>query len=201
TERLQLIQNHLPEGVPAPQLAPILAPISAILKVCLTSSDPDSSRAARDLRAFADWTMRPRVMSVPGVAQVVPLGGDVERIEVRPDPLRMRQRKVTMTDIVDAVHGSQSVAGVGFTDVGASRLDIHSEARLTVADAEGQLAGTVVGAGETLAVRLGEVADVVRAPEPPMGAAIYDGRPAVYVQISKLPWADTLTVTRDVERA
>jgi CzcA family heavy metal efflux pump len=201
TERLQLVQGHLPEGVPPPQLAPILAPISAILKVCLTSSDSDPARAARDLRTFADWTIRPRLMSVPGVAQVVPHGGDVERIEVRPDPLRMRQRKVTMTEITDAVRSSQSVAGVGFADVGASRVDIHSEARLTVADAERQLAETVVGAGDALSVRLGEVATVVRAPEPPMGAALYDGRPAVYVQVSKLPWADTLTVTRDVERA
>src|SRR5262245_6946925 len=201
TERLQLVQGHLPEGVPAPQLAPILAPISAILKVCLTSSDPDPVRAGRDLRTFADWTIRPRLMSIPGVAQVVPHGGDVERVEVRPDPLRMRQRKVTMTDIVDAVRSSQSVAGVGFADVGASRMDIHSEGRWTVADAERQLAGTVVGASDALAVRLGEVATVVRASEPPMGGAMYDGRPAVYVQISKLPWADTLTVTREVERA
>lgn len=123
TERLQLVQGHLPEGVPPPQLAPILAPISAILKVCLTSTNPDAAQAARDLRTFADWTMRPRLMSISGVAQVVPHGGDVERIEVRPDPLRMRQRKIGMTDIVDAVRASQSVAGVGFTDVGATRID------------------------------------------------------------------------------
>jgi CzcA family heavy metal efflux pump len=201
TERLQLVQSHLPEGVQAPQLAPILAPISAILKVCLTSTDPDTAQAARDLRTFADWTLRPRLMSIPGVAQVVPHGGDVERIEVRPDPVRLRQRKVMMSDVIDAVRASQSVAGVGFTDVGATRLDIHSEARLTVADAERELAGIVVGANEAMPVRLGEVADVVRAPAPPMGAAVYDGRPAVYVQISKLPWADTLTVTRQVEQA
>jgi CzcA family heavy metal efflux pump len=201
TERLQLVQGHLPEGVSPPQLAPILAPISAILKVCLTSTNPDPVQAARELRTFADWTMRPRLMSISGVAQVVPHGGDVERIEVRPDPLRMRQRKVVMSDVVDAVRASQSVAGVGFTDVGSTRLDIHNDARLTIDDAERQLAGIVVGANERAAVRLGDVAGVVRAPEPSMGAALYDGRPAVYVQISKLPWADTLTVTHDVERA
>ncbi len=201
TERLQLAQSRLPEGVPPPRLAPILAPISAILKFCLTSTQPDAVQAARDLRTFADWTVRPRLMSIPGVAQVTPHGGDVERIEVRPDPLRLRQRQLLMTDIVDAVRGSQSLTGVGFTDAGAARLDIRSDARLTLANAERSLTDTVVGVHGTMAVRLGEVADVVRAAEPPVGAALYDGRPAVYVQVSKLPWADTLTVTKQVEVA
>jgi CzcA family heavy metal efflux pump len=201
TERLQLAQPRLPEGVPAPRLAPILAPISAILKVCLTSTNPDATQAARALRTFADWTIRPRLMAIPGVAQVTPHGGDIERIEVRPDPVRLRQRKLLLRDVIDAVRGSQSLTGVGFTDAGAARLDIRSDARLTLADAERELASTVVGVQGPMAVRLGEVADIVRAAEPPTGAALYDGRPAVYVQVSKLPWADTLTVTRQVEAA
>jgi CzcA family heavy metal efflux pump len=200
TERVQLAQGRLPQGVGTPQLAPILAPISAILKFCLTSTNPDTDQAARDLRTFAEWTLRPRLMAISGVAQVAPHGGAVERIEVRPDPVRLRQRGVTMAEIVDAVRGSQSVAGVGFTEMGNARLDIRSEARLTLVDAERTLAGTVVGARGGMAVRLGDVADVVRGVEPPVGAAIYDGRPAVYVQVSKLPWADTLAVTAQVER-
>ncbi len=200
TERVQLAQGRLPQGIGTPQLAPILAPISAILKFCLTSTNPDADQAARDLRTFAEWTLRPRLMAISGVAQVAPHGGAVERIEVQPDPVRLRQRGVTMADIVDAVRGSQSVAGVGFTEMGNARLDIRSDARLTLVDAERTLAGTVVGARGGMAVRLGDVADVVRGVEPPVGAAIYDGRPAVYVQVSKLPWADTLAVTAHVER-
>ena len=200
TERVQLAQSRLPQGIGTPQLAPILAPISAILKFCLTSTNADGEQAARDLRTFAEWTLRPRLMAIPGVAQVAPHGGSVERIEVQPDPVRLRQHGVTMAEVVDAVRGSQSVAGVGFTEMGRARLDIRSEARLTLADAERTLGGTVIGVHGGMAVRLGDVAAVVRGVEPPVGAAIYDGRPAVYVQVSKLPWADTLTVTAQVER-
>ena len=181
TERLQLAQARLPQGVRAPQLMPILAPISAVLKFCLTTTRADPN-AMRDLRTFADWTLRPRVMAIPGVAQVTPHGGDVERIEVRPDPIRMRQRNVTMAEVSDAVRGSQSVAGAGFTEAGAARLDVRIEARLTLDDAERSLTETVVGVRGNATVRVGDVAAVVRATEPPVGAAAYDGRPAVYVQ-------------------
>lgn len=199
TERLQLAQARLPQGIRPPQLAPILAPISAILKFCLTSANPDAVQAARDLRTFADWTLRPRLMAIPGVSQVAPHGGAVERIEVRPDSVRLRQRDVTIAAVVEAVRGSQSVSGVGFTEAGAARLDIRSDARLMLADAEQSLSDTIVGVHGPVAIRLGDVADIVRAAEPPVGAAMYDGRPAVYVQVSKLPWADTLTVTQQVQ--
>lgn len=199
TERVQLAQARLPQGVGPPQLMPILAPISAVLKFTLTSTSADALQAARELRTFADWTMRPRLMAIPGVAQVTAHGGAVERIEVRPDPLRLRQRGVTMIEVIQAVQGSQSVAGAGFTEAGGARLEIRSEARLTLASAERTLADTVVAMRGPTVVRLGDVADTVRAVEPPVGAAIYDGRPAVYVQVSKLPWADTLSVTRQVE--
>lgn len=201
TERLQLAQTRLPQGIRPPQLAPILAPISAILKFTLTSTNPDVEQAARELRTFADWTLRPRLMAIPGVSQVAPHGGAVERIEVRPDPARLRQRGVTMAMVAHAVGGSQSVSAAGFTEAGGARLDIRAESRLSLADAERALSDIVIDVQGPLAIRVGDVADVVRAAEPPVGAALYDGRPAVYVQVSKLPWADTLTVTAQVEQA
>src|SRR5712691_10972622 len=79
TERLQLAQARLPQTIGAPQLMPMVAPIGALLRMCLTSDDPNQDQALRDLRTFADWTMRPRLLAVPGVAQVMSLGGFVER--------------------------------------------------------------------------------------------------------------------------
>src|SRR5215813_1812471 len=96
-ERLQLASAALPAAVEAPQLEPIQPPIGSLLKVCVTGADP---RALTRLRSFADWTMRPRLAGIPGIAQVIVHGGLVERLEIRPDPLRMRAHAVSLDDIV-----------------------------------------------------------------------------------------------------
>ena len=225
TERLQLAQARLPRTVAAPQLMPIVAPIGALLRLCLPSNDPNQDHALRDLRTFADWTMRPRLLAVPGVAQVMSLGGFVERVEVRPDPTRLRQRGVRIVDLVNAVRSSQSLTGAGFTETASARLDVQNDARLRLEDAVGTLNNTAIpstsatapasawseGRSRTVAtqtasrrparVTVGDVADVVSGVEPPVGAALYDGRPAVFVQGNKLPGADTVVVTRQVEQA
>ena len=201
TERLQLAQARLPQTVRAPQLMPISAPIGALLRLCLTSDGPDQERALRDLRTFADWTLRPRLLAIPGVAQVTALGGLVERVEVRPDPTRLRQRGVSMADLATAVRSSQSLTGAGFTETASARLDIQNDARLRPENAISKLGNTAIPSQQRAPLRIGDVAEVVFATEPRVGAALYDGRPAVFVQVNKLPGADTVAVTRQVERA
>lgn len=231
TERLQLAHTRLPRTIGAPQLMPIVAPIGALLRFCLTSSDPDQDRALRDLRTFADWTMRPRLLAIPGVAQVMSLGGFVERVEVRPDPTRLRQRGVLMTDLVKAIQSSQSLTGAGFTETASARTDVQNDARLRPEDAIATLSNTPIASRSATTtasapsegrpssltsasapltpsasrrasrVTIGEVAEIVTGTEPPVGAALYDGRPAVFVQVNKLPGADTVAVTRQVEEA
>jgi len=217
-ERLPLAQARLPRTVKPPQIVPISAPIGALLRFCLTSTSDHPAQAALDLRAFADWTLRPRLLAIPGVAQVVAQGGEIERLEVRPNPGRLRQFHLSIADITDAVTASQSTSGVGFAETANARVDVESEARLTLTGAAQALTDTVVSPpsdvlpatggrgvdtaiGGRLAIRLGDVADVVTASEPPVGASIYDGRPAVYLQVSKLPGADTVRTTEAVERA
>ncbi len=216
TERLQLAQARLPRAVGTPQLMPISAPIGALLRFALTSNAPNSDQALRDLRTFADWTLRPRLLGIPGVAQVAPLGGFVERVEVRPDPTRLQQRSVSMADLVNAVRSSQSLSGAGFIETASARLDVQNDARLRIGDAVATLSNiaipsspappTASHAATILSspagpIRIGDVAEVVSAVEPPVGAALYDGRPAVLVQVNKLPGADTVRVTERVEQA
>ena len=201
TERLELARSRLPQSVKSPQLAPLSAPMGALLKVCITSSSLDPVQAARDVRAFADWTMRPRLLAIPGIAQVTALGGDVERVEVRPDPAKMRAYAITLEQIAAAVRGSQATLGAGWVESGAARLDVQNESRLTLTGAAASVGGMTVAMQGDLPVRVSDVADILNAVEPRVGAALYDGKPAVYVQVTKLPWADTLTTTRDAERA
>jgi len=201
TERLQLAQARLPQAVRAPQLVPISAPIGALLRLCITSTDGDQERVDRELRTFADWTLRPRLLGIPGVAQVTVQGGAIERIEVRPDPARLRQRAVTVNELADAIRASQALSGAGFAETAAARLDVQNDAQLRLADASDQLREAIVVRTNGAVVRVGDLADVTRATEPPVGATLYDGKPAVFVQVSKLPFADTVRVTEQVEQA
>lgn len=199
TERLQLAQARLPAGARAPRLAPVAAPIGALLKLAITAGDGHAS--LRALRAFADWTVTPRLLGIPGVAQVVVLGGDVERIEVRPNPVRMRERRVGARDLARAVRDAQAVAGAGFVERGEARLDVAEDTRLTLRGAPGELADAEVALEGGTPVRIGDVATVAPGDAPRFGAALYDGEPAVFVQVMKLPGADTRRVTAAVEHA
>lgn len=200
-ERIELARARLPMGVRAPQLAPISAPIGALLKLCI-SVDPGTDLAhQRELRAFGDWTLRPRLLAIPGVSQVTVHGGEVERVEVRPDPSRLRARRTSMDELLAGVQGAQAPTGAGFAETATTRLDVKTAARLSLDGSVSAISDAVVAVRDGLTVRVGDVADVVNAGEPRVGAALYDGRPAIYVQINKLPWADTLTVTASVEAA
>ena len=197
-ERLQLVSAELPATAEAPQLEPIQPPIGSLLKVCVTSADP---RAVVQLRSFADWTMRPRLAGIPGIAQVIVHGGLVERLEIRPDPLRLRTHAVSLDDIVRAAARSQTSIGAGTVISGEMRSDVTTEARLTLANAPERLADAVVTSRRGLPIRIGDVADIGPGAEPPVGATACDGHPGVYVQMMKLPWADTMQTTAEVERA
>lgn len=200
-ERLQLARDRLPRAVPDPRIVPISSPIGALLRFAIASDDPDLVRAARATRAFADFVLAPRLLAVPGVAQVTANGGLVERVEVRPDPARLRDRGVTQDDLRAAVAASQAAEGAGFVDTGEARLDVYLDARLRAEDAAAALGEGVVAVRDGVPVRVLDVATVAAGDEPRVGAALYDGRPAVYVNVMKLPGADTRTVTAAVEEA
>ena len=196
-ERLALVRAELPESARDPQLAPVSSPIGALLKFAVTSNREVAGMS--DVRTSVEWTLRPQLLAVPGVSQVIIHGGDVERIEVRPDPLRMRQVGVTLSDVTDAIRQSQATQGAGFAETTNVRADVQDQSRLSLADADAALGALAVGRNKASIVRLDQVADVVRASTPPVGSALYDGRSAVYVQVNKLPAADTVNVTRAVE--
>ncbi|AKU93146.1 efflux RND transporter permease subunit [Vulgatibacter incomptus] len=201
TERLELARAQLPLSVGLPRLAPVTAALNALLKVSISLPEDASEQELRDLRAFGDWVVRPRLLGIPGVAHVGIHGGAVERIEVQPNLARLHARGVSIQDLALALRDAQAPAGAGFTTSGDARLEVVTDTHLPLARALTDLGDVVVVSPDGVPVRVGDVADVVMATVPKVGAAIHDGRPSLYLQVNKLPGTDTLELTRRVEAA
>src|SRR5437773_4318043 len=111
-EKLQVARQRLPINADESQMMPISSPVGILLKVSLTSD----KTSLMDLRTLADWTIRPRLLAVPGVAQVTTFGGEVKQYQVIPDPVKLKDYGVTLTGLTNAVRRANQNAGAGFFD-------------------------------------------------------------------------------------
>lgn len=197
SERIAEARERLPASLPAPRLAPITAPVGSLLKFCYTARG-DDPEALRALWQFAQWKVRPRLQAIAGIARVTVHGGAAARVEVLPDPAALVARGVGLSELRAALGGAQSLAPLGYTEAAAERVPMRADG-LWDWDRVGEIGETVVAFREGLPVRVSDVAEVGIGDAPAVGAALYDGRPAIYLQIEKLPWADTPTLTTALE--
>jgi CzcA family heavy metal efflux pump len=197
SERIAEARDRLPAVFPTPRLAPVTAPVGSLLKFCYTSRG-EEPEALSALWRFAEWKLRPRLSAIEGLARVTVHGGAAARVEVRPDPAAMVARGVSLSELQRALSTAQSLAPLGRTEVGSQQEAIRTEG-LWSWDRIHEIGDTVITTKDGLPVRVTDVAEVAAGEAPPVGAALYDGKPAIYVQIEKLPWADTLRLTETVE--
>ncbi|THD65283.1 efflux RND transporter permease subunit [Phenylobacterium sp.] len=191
-ERLSQAVAVLPQGIGAPRLAPSTSGGGDLLKIAFTSR----RLSPMDLRTLVQWTVRPALLSSPGVADVEVYGGEVRRIEVRARAGDLSDSDLGYADVYEAVRRATGVTGAGFIDTPTQRVlvDPHGQALSADDVAAGQI--QVTGSAPT---RISDVADVVDAPTPPVGDALVQGRPAVLLRISAQTGANTLDATRAVE--
>lgn len=194
TERLSNLGGQLPNGVQAPGLSPLTSSTSVILSLGLTSQ----KRSLMELRTLADWVLKPRLLAVPGVAKISVFGGDVRELQIQVQPDRLIKYHLGLDDVLAAGRMATGVRGAGFIDNANQRMVLQSEGQALV---PARLARTVLVHQESGIVTLGDVARVVEAPEPPVGAAAIMGRPGVQLVISEQYQANTLDVTQNVEAA
>ncbi len=196
-EKLQGVAAALPDGISSPVLAPISSVMGEILMVGLTTTEPLSDSTARELRTIADWTIRRRLLAVPGVAQVIPIGGGVKQYQVAADPARMLRAGVTLDEVVRAARGSNANASGGvFMDKGQEYV-IRGIGRVqSVADIE----NTVVAVRGGVPVVLSQVADVRIGSAPRYGDGSVNAVPGVVIAVQKQPGANTLELTERIER-
>ena len=153
-EKLQLVASGLPEGVGAPVLAPISSIMGEIMLIAVTGTGAVSDT---DVRSVADWTIRRRLLAVPGVAQVIPLGGDVKQYQVLVSPALLAAFDVSLQDVLQAAEGSNVNASGGvFMERGQEYL-IRGTGRVQDLD---DIAQTVVAVRGATPITIGDVADV-----------------------------------------
>ena len=184
----------LPKGVAAPTMTPLTSSTSTLLVVGLTSP----VRSLMELRTLAEWTIRPRLLATPGVAKVAIFGGGERALQIQIDPDRLVRRHLGVKDLAAAAGRATGLRGAGFIDTPNQRLVLQTEGQTATAAA---LAGAVVAANGGAPLTLGEVAHIVEAPLPPIGGASIMGKPGVQLAISSQYGANTVLVTRAVERA
>ena len=190
-ERLQGVV--LPRGVERPALGPISSIMGEITFIALTSD----RLSPMELRRVAETQVRRSLLALPGVSQVVPIGGDVREYLVELDPAAVVQAGVSVEDIVRALEEASAVPAAGFhVDAGQEYLVRGLGRARSAAD----LAATVLRVRDTLPLKLGQLAQVREAPEPARGTAAYRARPAVVLSVQKQPGANTLTLTAEIDR-
>ncbi|MGQ0599402.1 efflux RND transporter permease subunit [Aquabacterium sp.] len=199
SERLALAREQLPGG-----LNPVMGPVSSIMGevmlLALPLDPPKQGVAATPMQAreYADFVLRPRLLSIPGVSQVIPIGGEVRQLRVEPDTARMAQHGVSLSQIESALRGFASNAGGGFIDRNSREFLIRHIGRTNRIE---DLRGLAVGWKDGRALLLEQVATVRFAPAFKRGDGGYNGVPAVVISVQKQPAADTVRLTRDIETA
>ncbi len=194
-ERLSLVKEQLPEGI-TPQMGPIASIMGEIMLIALPA-DPEKT-SPMQVREYADWVMRPRLLTIPGVAQVIPIGGEVKQYRVEPDPAQMSALGVTLEQIEGSLkHYAANTSG-GFLEASAREYLIRNIGRTNrLAD----LQNLAIGAKNNQPILLKQVAQVKLAAAAKRGDASYNAKPAVILSVQKQPAADTVKLTRDIEAA
>jgi CzcA family heavy metal efflux pump len=193
-ERLAQLGGDLPAGVASPKMEPLTSSTMDLLKFGLTSE----KISPMALRTFADWTVRPRMLSVPGVAATKVFGGEVRQMQIQIKPDRLLAFGLSVQDVSAAASEATGVRGAGFVETAAQRLVLQTEGQsLTAA----QLGEVVVTQRDGRTIRLKDVANVLEAGEPKFGDALINGQPGVLITTASQYGANTMEVTRGVEAA
>lgn len=193
TERIQGVE--LPQGVDAPTLGPVSSIMGEITFIALTPAD--SSVSPMELRRIAETIVRRPLLAIPGISQVVPIGGDVREVQVEVEPTRLAQVGVGLDQVVDAIEQSSSDPAAGFhVDQGQEYLVRGLGRARSVAD----LASAAIERGNEPSIAVGSIAHVKDGPEPKRGTASYRAGLSVILSVQKQPGANTLALTREIDR-
>ncbi|MDO8767821.1 MAG: efflux RND transporter permease subunit, partial [Burkholderiaceae bacterium] len=195
SERLNLVREALPPGI-VPQLGPISSIMGEILLIALPADPAKVSPMA--VREYADWVVRPRLLTIPGVAQVIPIGGEVRQYRVELRPAQLQALGIEREKLEAALKDFGANTSGGFLEGQGREYLIRQIGRSARIE---DLQNLVVNVKNGQPILLKQLADVKLAPAIKRGDGSYKGKPAVILSVQKQPSADSVTLTREVEKA
>ncbi|OAM52893.1 acriflavin resistance protein [Methylovorus sp. MM2] len=192
-ESLATLSNRLPQGI-TPNITPLTSSASTVLGIGITSQ----SRTMMELRTLVDWTIRPHLLAVPGVADVNVFGGEVRQFQIQVDPEKLVRYNISLQEVMEAAKKATGVRGGGFIENSNQRIVINSEGQ---ALSPQQLAQTTLLHRNGQTIRLTDIGRVVEGAAPSISAAAIDGHDGIYLSIQGQLGANTHGVTRAIEKA
>ena len=195
SERLSSMEEVSSEGV-VPRMGPISSIMGEILQIAIPVDTARISPMA--VREYADWVLRPRLMAIPGVAQVIPIGGEVRQFQVQPDTRRMAALGITHEQMEAALKGYASNTSGGFLELNGREFLIRNIGRTSRLE---DLRNLALAAPNGQPIVMRQIAEVTFAAAPKRGDAGFAGKPAIILGIQKQPTADTIGLTRSLEEA
>ena len=193
-ERLNLVREQMPPGI-TPQMGPITSIMGEIMLIAMQASGDVTPMQVREA---ADWVVRPRLLTISGVAQVIPIGGEVKQYQVTPNVVMLQRLDVSLEKLEIALRDFALNTSGGFLQQGAVEYLIRNIGRTTRIE---DLQNLVVDYRNDQPILLKQVASVQFAAKLKRGDASFNGKPAVILSVQKQPGADSVKLTREVEVA
>ncbi|MCB4811620.1 efflux RND transporter permease subunit [Methylovorus menthalis] len=192
-ERLSTLTSQLPHGI-VPNITPLTSSASTVLGIGLTSD----KRTLTELRTLVDWTIRPHLMAVPGVADVNVFGGKVRQLQIQVDPQQLIRYNIGLQQVMEAASKATGVRGAGYIENKNQRIIINSEGQSFTPEQLAQVTLLHRG-GQT--IRLGDIGKVVEGEAPSISAAQINGQTGIYLSVQGQLGANTYAVSRALEKA
>lgn len=193
-ERLQLLESRLPPGM-QPVMGPVTSIMGEIQFVGVTS--PEGKVSPMELRTLADWTLRPRLMTIPGISQVVVMGGEVKQYQILVSSEKLQKRATALEDLKHALSEISENTTGGFIDVNDKEFLIRPIGRVaSVEEIENSLVGMHLG----LPVLVKDIAEVRIGPKAKRGEGSINGKHSVIMTIQKQPNASTIELTKAIDK-
>ncbi|CCQ10938.1 Cobalt-zinc-cadmium resistance protein CzcA; Cation efflux system protein CusA [Pseudoalteromonas luteoviolacea B = ATCC 29581] len=196
SERLDLASEQLPAGITS-VMGPVSSIMGEVMLIALPIAEHTASSAMK-AREYADFVLRPRLLAIPGVSQVIPIGGEVRQLRVAPDTMRMRQFDINLEQLHRALEDFAANFGGGFIDLNNQEYLIRHQGRTLEVR---HLHNLAVGWNDERPVLLSDIATVSYAAAEKRGDGGFNGAPAVVINVQKQPSADTVQLTQEIEQA
>lgn len=194
-EKLNLSREKLPKDI-NPIMGPVGSLMGQIQQIAVTTESNEIS--PMELRSLAEWTLRPRLMTIPGVSQVISIGGGLKQYQILVSAEKLNRYQLTIEQVdKELAQISQNTTG-GFLEKEGQELLVRN---IGVVDGLDEIRKTLVGLHFGRPVLVSDIAEVVVAARLKRGDGSFNGKPSVVMTIQKQPGADTIEITKEVERA